>query len=235
MQAMLRWNPEEWWAAVDQCTEASDAAKHRDVPCTTITSMQALCDSGNAGARAQQQCAKWGIKPLIAGMDNKKIFLDAARDLAYKSLEVEKNLPGGYASAFVDAAGNAALKEYISANMGEGCANQFDAVVKSLSYNKSGLGTFSAATDLAKPMGEAIAAFAAAKVSWGENYCRAMNASEPSRSLLLNKQGQDLCVKNKSSERALEFSRVVIDTLIKEYSCMAAKPKIRRSLPFLFK
>lgn len=197
--------------------------------------MQALCDSEIAGERARKQCANWGLRPPIMGVDSKTLFLNSAKDLAYKSLEVNGNLPGGYASAFAEAAGNAALKEYISHNMGDGCANQFDAVVKSLSYNQSGLGTLSATTDLAKPMGEAIAAFTAAKVSWRDNMCRAMNVPEPQRSLLLVKQGQEICVNTKANERALEFSRVVIDTLIKDYSCMSAKPKMKRALPFLFK
>ena len=86
VQSMLRWAPGVWQSAKSECSnkKIGRRAEYGGVPCSTIASMQALCESGNAGERARQQCASWGIEATKWA----QVALEAARDLAVKVHEL---------------------------------------------------------------------------------------------------------------------------------------------------
>lgn len=225
VQSMMRWGPVVWQNAKRACLNKKivHGAEYGGVPCSTIASMQSLCESGNAGERARQQCASWGIEAT----DWAQIALEAARDLAVKVHELPAVSRWGLTEAFVDVAANSVTKQLVGKNLGEGCANLLDAVSKDFNPPKSNLGAYVATLDLAKHMGNAIVGFSSASAAWADNYCRSMQVSEESgRNLLLSPKEQARCRAKQdahTSEQALKFANVVVSTLVSEYSCKTSK------------
>lgn len=225
VQSMLRWGPRVWQSAKSACLNKNTghAAVYEGVPCSTIDSMQSLCESGNAGERARQQCASWGVEATKWA----QVALEAARDLAVKVHELPAVNGLGLTTAFVDVAANSVTKQLVAKNLGEGCANLLDAVTKDFNPPKSNLGAYVATLDLAKHMGYAIVGFTSATDAWRVNICGSMQVSQADmRDLLLIPEKQPSCRAEQdahTSEQALKFANVVVSTLVSEYSCKTSK------------
>lgn len=218
VQAMLRWDPGTWKSATRHCS--SNTRGYREfgaVPCSTISAMEALCQSTNAGERARQQCARWGF----AATDWSSVVLGASRELALKVYEMPWVNRWGITEAFVDVAANEVLKAFVGKKLGEGCANQLDAVARSFTPPKSGLGAYAASLDLAKPMAEAIVGFTAAKVAWEDNQCRMVPLKGGPGDSLVTPELLAYCRNSQTNTASLKFAQIVVDTLISEYSCKA--------------
>lgn len=226
--AYLSWSKAEWSSALASCKGASGTSVKSGVwpfsssfnvsggLCGRIFAIDNLCRSPAAGSATKAQCGKWGLIES-SGVEWERIVVEASRDLFMKVSETPAISRVALVESFVDVGVNAAVKEFVGLKLGEGCANQFDSVVKTFSAPKSGLGTVGATFEAAKPIAQAIEVATTAAVAWRSAYC-----TVPDGIGISGPKDQAMCRQHRMNwtvEQATLMASRVISSLKSEYAC----------------